>query len=87
MRGKYFIFFSMFKGVKITRFPSWMGSEKRSVGNKTLIKTSNKWMEAVPIRQMNYLDGRVCATRRATSGLTSRIKLGKTSEKNGVVFG
>lgn len=34
------------KGVKITPFLSWMGSEKRSVGNKTLIKTSNKWMEA-----------------------------------------
>lgn len=45
-------------------FPTGMrSSEDRWVGNKTLIKTWNKWLEeAVLPAKKNYLDGQACTS-------------------------
>lgn len=43
--------------------PGMRSSEDRWVGNKTLIKTWNKWLEeAVLPAKKNYLDGQACTS-------------------------
>lgn len=56
--------------------PGMRSSEDRWVGNKTLIKTWNKWLEeAVLPAKKNYLDGQAC---------TSHVRSDKWNKTGGV---